>query len=361
MHTKATRRTYSKALRLFLKFTTLTDYSELIEKLTDEEKHQVIADYITYLKNTRKNSQSTVRITLLAIKKFYVANRIKLEWEYLTQFKGKHKGKKIEDRLYTKEEIDQLLLHADLREKVVIHTLLSTGMRVGALAEIRYKHMEWIPEYKLYKFKVYYDSDDNDDKYVTFCTPECGEIIQKYLEWRELRGDRIKPNSPLIYRKVTHYDNRKGVKKVVYTELFDMLLESDGIQQIVTRLRRKSLVAVLEKDDPNHPGIIRKEMMNCHAFRKQFNTICIKNNMNHSIKEKLMGHKKEQELDFNYNRMNDKDLLNEYLYVINDLTISDEQRLKIQVKDLKSQLQDFHDNLGNKIEEYLQTKRISES
>lgn len=357
MHTEATRHTYTKALKQFLTFSKFESYDDLIHKLSEDEKHELISDYITFLKNKRHNSIATMKIAFTTIKKFYRMNRVQLDWDYLAQFKGRNKGRKIDDRLYTKQEIEQMLIHADLREKVIIHCLLSTGMRVGGLAEIRYKDMTWIPEYNLYKFKVYADSEDTDDRYITFCTPECASIIDKYLEWRELRGDKIKPNSPLVYRKVTRFDNRKGVKKCIYTDLFDVLLDSDGVQQIVTRLRRKSMVAVLEKDDPENPGRIRKEMMNCHAFRKQFNTICIKNNMNHSVKEKLMGHKKEQELDFNYNRMNDEDLLNEYLYVVNDLTISDESRLKIQVKDLKSQLEDFHNNLGIKIDEYLNRKK----
>ncbi|HEX7259110.1 MAG TPA: hypothetical protein VF242_13730, partial [Nitrososphaeraceae archaeon] len=79
----------------------------------------------------------------------------------------------------------------------------------------------------------------------------------------------------------------------------------------------------------------RYQVMRCHGFRKFFNTTCIKNNVNHSVKEKLMGHKKKQELDYNYFRPSESQLLQEYLKVVDDLTINEENRLQKQVQELK--------------------------
>lgn len=72
-------------------------------------------------------------------------------------------------------------------------------MRVGALAASRLKDMEYLEEFKLYKFKVYADAQLSE-RYITYCTPECAYIIKKYLESREKQGDTLKPASPLIYR-----------------------------------------------------------------------------------------------------------------------------------------------------------------
>jgi integrase len=348
LQTEETKKTYKKHLRSFLQFTKFEDYSQLITSLTDEEKHEAIADYMSFIKNNQKIATATIKLRFSVIKRFYTINRVKLDWEYLSQFKGKSKGKKIDDRLYTKDEIDQLLLHADLREKVVVCTLLSTGMRVGGLADIKFKDMNFIKEYGLYKFRVYADSEDSNDKYITFCTPECASIINKYLESREKQGDAIKPNSPLIFRKLARFDQHS--KQVIYSNSFDAPMDSHGLQQILTRLQRKAAVVQREKEDPENPGRIRKPMMRCHAFRKHFNTICIKNNMNHSVKEKLMGHKQEQGLDFNYSRLTDNELLDEYLKVVNDLTISNEFRLKMENEDLKQKLDNEFATFGKDIE-----------
>ena len=91
--------------------------------------------------------------------------------------------------------------------------------------------------------------------------------------------------------------------------------------------------------------------MRCHAFRKMFDTICIKNNVNHSVKEKLMGHKKKQELDYNYFRPSDTQLLEEYLKVVDDLTINEESRLSKQIQELRTKNQDKDYVIKGKLQE----------
>lgn len=338
LRSKYTKITYTKSLKHFLQFSGLEDYTELITKLTDDEKHDLISEYMMYLKNNKKLSPSTILVAFSTVKRFYTINRVKLDWDHLAYYKEKSRkrggGKRIDDRLYTKDEIDQLLLHADLRDKVVIYVLLSTGMRVGGLAGIRLKDMEFIERYKLYRFKVYGSDPEIEERYITYCTPECAHIINKYLEYREKQGDTIKPTSPLIYRKVIRYDSR--CKKAVVENQFDMSLDSLSVQQIIMRLQRKSAVMPKENQNMENIGRIRKPVMRCHAFRKMFNTICIRNNVNHVIKEKLMGHKTDLQLDYNYYRPEEDELLQEYLKVVDDLTVNDENRLKKENRELQT-------------------------
>ena len=351
LRSKYTKVTYIKSLRNFLHFSGLKDYTDLVTKLTDEQKHNLISDYLMYLKNEKKLSPSTILVAYSTVKRFYTVNRVKLDWDHLTNYKGKSKGKRIDDRLYTKQEIDQLLLHADLRDKVVIYTLLSTGMRVGGLAGIKIKDMEYIEKYKLYRFKVYANDEEIEERYITYCTPECADIINKYLEYRTRQGDTIKPTSPLIYRKVIRYDSKK--KKAITENQFDVTLDSLSVQQIVMRLQRKSAVIPKQDEDMQNIGRIRKPVMRCHAFRKMFNTICIRNNVNHVIKEKLTGHKTGLQLDYNYYRPdNEKDeLLKEYLKVVNDLTIDESNRLSKQVQELKEKNEDKDYIINGKLQE----------
>ena len=205
LHSQITVKNYTKCLNYFLKYCQLTDYNQLLsstELVDDNKKSDLISDYLIYLRKERKLSSSYINGTFSAIKRFYIVNKIKLDWDQLALYKGKTKGKVVDDRLYTNDEIKQLLDHADLRMRVVILTLLSTGMRVGGLAGIRLKNMEYLEEYKIYKFKVYNDNDScsESDKYITFCSFECASTIKKYLEWREYRGDTLKPQFPLLYR-----------------------------------------------------------------------------------------------------------------------------------------------------------------
>ena len=70
----------------------------------------------------------------------------------------------------------------DPRSKVVIHLLCSTGMRIGAIPLLQIGHLTKT-EFQnsiLYKVQVYAGTRD---KYYTFCTPECYNAIQEYLNY----------------------------------------------------------------------------------------------------------------------------------------------------------------------------------
>ncbi|MGI9011921.1 MAG: tyrosine-type recombinase/integrase, partial [Nitrososphaeraceae archaeon] len=338
LHSKETARTYTSHLKSFLTYANLPEFDKLLE-LDENQNFDLISDYIVYLRNESKLSGSSINIAFSAIKRFYKINRVtnNLDWEQLMYYKGKNKGKVVDDRTYTKDEIKLLLDHSDLRLRVVILTLLSTGMRIGGLAALRMKDLEYIEQYKIYKFKVY-NEDDLSERYITFCTTECASTIKRYLEYRVNQGDTLKPDSPFIFRrKLTNnqYQKNNNNNERVINE-FDKPLDSGSLQQAMGRLQIKSnVVTKISELNQSKKARIRKPMMRCHSFRKMFNTVCIENNVNHYIKEKLLGHKKSLELDFNYFRPSESQLLTEYLKVVDSLTINDENRLSMQIQELK--------------------------
>ena len=345
INAQPTKSVYTRYLKGFMKFSGFTKYEELVD-ISDEDKYNLISDYIIHMKEDRKVSYSSINSNFSAIKKFFASNNIQLPWDQLKNFNRKKIGKVIDDRVYTKEEIIRLLDHSDLRMRVIVLTLLSTGMRAGGLAELKYKDLEYIEKYGIYKITVY--SYDIAEKYVTFCTPECAEAIQKYLKYRESIGDIIKPESPIIYRKLVKIQYGGNKREMVETNLFNDHITSDSLQRSVSRLQHKSKVTeIIHSNDEYARGKIRKAMMRCHAFRKIFNSICIEKNVNHYVKERLLGHKASLGLDMNYMRDNlftngkepDKLLLSEYLKVIDDLTVSDENKLKRENRILKTEKQ----------------------
>ena len=60
----------------------------------------------------------------------------------------------VNDKSYTRQEISKLLEFADLRMKVAILVMVSTGIRVGGLACLKIKDLEYIEQYKLHSIFI---------------------------------------------------------------------------------------------------------------------------------------------------------------------------------------------------------------
>ena len=91
----------------------------------------MLVDYLMELKK-QDLSSSFINLNFCALKHFYFMNDIRINKEKIGKFLGESKKKNV-DRSYTHPEIKSLLDIADLRLKVVISVLASTGMRIGAL------------------------------------------------------------------------------------------------------------------------------------------------------------------------------------------------------------------------------------
>jgi integrase len=180
------------------------------------------------------------------------------------------------------DEIQQILDKCDIRSRVIILLMVSTGMRLGALHTdeegrpgIRVGDLKKFDEFGLYMISVYPWS--KSDRYYTFCTPECAAAIDTYLDYRRKFGEEIKDKSPLI-REQFNIDNPftakapKFLSKRTMSYVFEDLLKRSGVNQL-------------------KPGQKRRDVMPSHGLRKIFITECDKANINYTVREFLSGHK----------------------------------------------------------------------
>jgi integrase len=198
--------------------------------------------------------------------------------------------------------------------------MCSAGLRRGALPGLRLKDLQKIDKYQLYKISVY---KNEQEYYVTFCTPECARYIDRYLDWRQRLGEQLKPNSPLLrisFDAVTQPNVPKPVSIYVVNSRVRALLERTGVR-------------------PAQETYQRTELMLSHGFRKFFKTTCINAGMNPLYSEYVMGHRSG--LTKSYFKPTDQELLEGndkalgYVAAVNDLTINEEHRLTKKVNELQ--------------------------
>jgi site-specific recombinase XerD len=188
---EATKKTYAYHLRQFCRHFKTDDCVRLVDtnihpSLTEAQ----IIDYIVHLKS-KGNSFSSINVALAAILHFYLINNVTLNRKKISLFLGKHVVKIERGRAYSIEQIAKILTVCDERTKALILLLASTGVRIGAIPQMKRKHFTPLVN-DISMIYVY------DGEYFTFCTPEASKALDEYFQYRERCGEKFGPNTLLF-------------------------------------------------------------------------------------------------------------------------------------------------------------------
>lgn len=315
IQSKHTRIIYQQNFDRFMDKINIHDLQVLLD-FSPKVIKQIIIDYILYLSEEKKIRRDSIKTQIAPIIHFFRINND--DFNLRTDNFKLHlpPDESInEDRPYNTEEIGQIIREADLRSKVAILLLSSTGMRMGALHSLQIGDLTKLNDFSLlYKIQVYARTRD---KYYTFCTPECYSAIQDYLDYRKRSGEDVsKDKSPLI-REQFNPDNP-------FTINSPRFVSEKTIEYILTH--------ALEQSGVRKPGVVHMS----HGFRKFFINQCENNSpMKSLFVDVLVNH--DIGVKKHYLRIKESELLQEYLKAAPALTISNEHRLKQQVQGLEGQ------------------------
>jgi integrase len=190
----------------FLKY---TEYLKIerdnISDLLQKDVRIIQSDIIEYIMKLRDEgySYSSINVKLAAIFLFYEMNNIVLNKKKISRYVGEHE-KTVKDHAYSREQIKRIIDACDLKYKVVVLLMPSSGCRIGAIPNLRLSALKYIEKYQLYQITFYEHS--KNDAYYSFCTPECGKYINEYLDYRKRCGEKLNEKSPLIRDDFILYD-----------------------------------------------------------------------------------------------------------------------------------------------------------
>jgi hypothetical protein len=153
--------------------------------------------------------------------------------------------------------------------------------------------------------------------------------LKNYIDFRALHGEKISSESWLIrdqWQKISKtHGHRIGLAGL------PKRLNAEGIRRLIyDAWKIKGVLTAHNSNaqDKNHP------FKSSHGFRKHFHSQCEMLIKSEDV-EILMGHgSSKRGLKANYYRPKENYLLEQYLKVSDQLTISEEHKLKIQVNEL---------------------------
>ena len=322
IRSEQTKSTYTIYLEHFRDFAKAKDYDTLVN-LDEQTRKTLIEDF--FLSLIRKHRYTTLDTILSSITKFYAMNDIIVNTKKIRTF-FPSKEKTLGDKAYTNEDVKLMLDQTKiLKHKALIHVLASSGMRAGAVHELKLMHLNNMP-HNCKSVLVYADSIE---EYTTFISPEASEALEYYFEQRRKKGEKLTPDSWLF---VT--DSNKQ---------FDYA----WVSALMCRFAQKLLSRKHTVNGVNY------DKKGAHAMRKRFNTILkLRPGCNLSLSERLLGHSQTIQLDNAYFKPTDEQLFDEYLKVLPDLMIDEKYRLRGELEQATNKI----DELQSSKEEILLLK-----
>jgi len=171
---KITFREYLKRLEKFRQFCNADSFDSL-SRIEPAKLQEMLEDHIMLRK--KQINPNSIPVEFFAIKSFLEINEVELKWRKVAKL-FPARIKKTGRRAYTTQEIQQILSTAtELRTRAIIHFLASSGVRIGALPELRMQHLLDMP----LGCKAVCVYEDTIEEYWTFISSEAiqeiGEII----------------------------------------------------------------------------------------------------------------------------------------------------------------------------------------
>ena len=106
---------------------------------------EMVEDYVMEKKSQGK-ARSTIKTPISALELFCDANDLAINWKKIHRLLPAQK-KKSGSRSYSTEQVQKMLqATTNLRNKAIIHFLASSGVRIGALPELKIKHIRNMPQ-----------------------------------------------------------------------------------------------------------------------------------------------------------------------------------------------------------------------
>ena len=233
-----------------------------------------------------------------------------------------------DSRGWTLGEIQRMLDHArDARDRAILLTLASSGMRVGGML-LRWDDLtrmydvggrmvkegdlkgEIPGEIACVAVRVYRRSSE---EHVTFVTPEAYRAMIDYaVQWETEAGKKPRGNDPIFKSK----------------NLQSML----GVGSISTIITHIASSAGVRKRQPGNPRKFEVPLM--HGFRRFFAKVAKSAAADQSVlselitTEYMMGHYGTAPNDRNYFKADVEEKAESYVKIVPSLTISESERLK---------------------------------
>jgi integrase len=274
---------------------------------TEKELELYEEDIKKYYNNIKQMPPNTIFSYLGCIRVYLQDNYVDLPNAFWRQFRKRKKGNRavVQDIVPSKQQFKKLLTHGSALERALILTLLSSGMRIGEVCQIKENDIDFdfIPT----KIEIRGEYTKTGNRRTTFVTDECTEALKEWL----------KEKPKWLEQSVKKLNFNRYTKNTTDDRIFPMHTQTARVKW--NRLLEKAKEEFNEKDKSTAK---ERYKIHPHVTRKYFRTWMAKD-IGRDLTEYFLGH--EEGLDNVYRRYGDDSnkriLGDEYLKGVKNVSV----------------------------------------
>jgi integrase len=221
----------------------------------------------------------TINNHVKGVKALFRVNRIDLQLPFRLR-----KTVRYPDRAPTPEELTKIINIADLRDKVIISILALSGIRVGTLVQLQYRHVKHDLENGIVPIHLHIEAEITKGKYHsydTFIGHEAVEYLKAYLESRRIGNERLEGGKKCGMPPETITDFSPLIRNKHKAQVTP--ITPNAVHSIIHNLYRKA--GLIQKS-----GKVRYSLRT-HSIRKYFKTqLAANSEIPPDYVEYMMGH-----------------------------------------------------------------------
>jgi integrase len=368
-----TRMNYVKGIRFFCEYFN-AEPSKLIERFKALKQDQIVEEFAEFFAWAKdKVAPKSAWGWLPGIRAWLVENGVRevdrVGREIAREFKRKFGPAKplLRRDVVTKEEIIRVLKIAPKRERAIIETMASSGLRLSAALNLQLKHFRddiWDVEKPCYAIEIPETLSKEGIPYITFISSEAAESIRDLLLDRSSKGEKLGPET---YIFVTKKGSRLSAKR--FENIWRELCSKAGLDMKPALMPGLHPVGKKGGGVRLVKGFVRYNTR-LHSLRKFFKTACSVNGVDRMASEAFMGHSLSQfgiegVYDFAISRFSW--LRDEYLKVLPALTFLkplpvlkvENHEARKRVEQLEAQLTELRSLVGDMSKELKKLQRAT--
>ncbi len=256
---------------------------QIINSALDDKK--VVDEYVVKIDDFIGDLQAediapgTINNHVKGVKALFRVNGITLTLPYRVPKKIRYP-----DRAPIPEELSKVIDIADLRDKVIVSLLALSGIRIGTLTKLRYRHVKHDLEAGIVPVHMHIEAEITKGKYHeydTFIGAEGVEYLKAYLNARKIGTERLESGKIRGLPPEVIADNAPLIRNE-HKATIEPISEG-AVHHAIQMLYRKA--GLIEKS-----GKVRYELR-AHSIRKYFRTqLGAISNIPTDYIEYMMGH-----------------------------------------------------------------------